>query len=186
MAYTLGLHVLPQPARKSLAQAALVGVESVTAGHGVPKSHPERLAIQEGYQVLENKDPAKVPACTYGSIGADPSFYASIPARFKSADMRFQAQLARVRTLDKQEKAVKAWHARDKAAKEPSLADLSSSAQQKSVETEHLSVDVDFSCMRMSSNMHHSHKTDKVIVDEHGYLRPASRLLSSSKCFRIL
>lgn len=175
--------------RKQVARAALSGVEAVTAGHGVGMTHPERRALKEGFKVLDGADPSETPMNSqmFWSIGPDPVFHKATPARFKSADHRFQAQVARVRTLDKQSKAARAWHVQHQAPKKPSLVELyCSDIHQKSGKVADLSVDVDFQCMRMSSAAYGPGAASKGFVDEGGYLRPLRKIASSSKFFRVL
>lgn len=196
MAYALGLRLLTEPGKKVLAQAALTGVEAVTAGHGVPGHHPERLAIKEGYKVLKDEDPSRVPIETYYSIGPNPDVYRARPAKFKGGDARFQARVARVRTLDLQERVASAWHAEHLAAKQPSFAKMASRlapARSDGAAPLRPSVDVDFGCMRMSSPAHRrmaataSERSDgATVVDEGGHVRPQRKLASASACFRLI
>eukprot|EP00928_Gymnodinium_smaydae_P006540 TRINITY_DN12326_c0_g2_i1.p1 TRINITY_DN12326_c0_g2~~TRINITY_DN12326_c0_g2_i1.p1 ORF type:complete len:200 (+),score=51.79 TRINITY_DN12326_c0_g2_i1:37-636(+) len=171
MAYALALHQLDEGARKTLARASLGGIEAVTAGHGVPRAHPERLAITAGYRVLRGEAPGAVPPETYGSFGPDPETNPSAlagparePARFKGEDPRFKAQVARTLLLDKQAKQAKRWHQEYMAAKGIGLLELSDrerrteqpTAAARAAAPEQLSVDVGFEILRASSGLYRS------------------------------
>jgi hypothetical protein len=145
MAYTLAFRGHDGPGKKAVAKAALSGIEVATAAHRAPKVRLERLAIQEGFKVFDGSSFQPLPIESYGSVGPNPDVYtpqelfpylaAAVPtkksvnhaqlhvrARFKGEDPRFQAQVAETLRRDAQDREIKVWHARQKAANQTSAA----------------------------------------------------------------
>lgn len=188
MAYTMTLHGLDAPGRKALARAALNGIETVTAGHGVPMAHPERLAIAEGYKVLEKgQSPGKIPIETYGSVGPDPDTHTpKANPRFKGLSARFQAQVALTLVKDRQARAAKDWHAKHLAAKGISCVETIERNNLPTTENETPSADVSFEVLRASASLYRSRRADTTI-DSHGRVCSHTKQLSSSPAiFKII